>query len=134
MGNQKGQSDPVYDTHEKYYENVAQECHATIIENVPEYSPDVIQAELGDEWDMKHAVIDPRVFGVGAARSRLYAICWKKDEVTWRKDVVMEEVIELLTSTVATNASDFYWQQLPKTQLTPAQVFWLLNFFPNSRS
>lgn len=96
-----------------------------VIENVPEYKAEIIERELGKQWSIKHCVIDPRVLGVPACRTRLYAIAWKHAEVNWRNDIIMEDVIEVLTSRVVGNAGAFFWDDLPKTQLRPAQDFWL---------
>ena len=122
MGKQRQQADPVYKTHEAYYKKLSQLCDILVVENAPEYAQTVIEAELGPTWSVRSEVIDPRVFGIGAARSRRYAICWKTEAATWRSDVKMSEVIDLLTSSVATKAGSFYWQTLPKSTLTNAQV------------
>ena len=123
MGKQLRESDPCFKTHQSYYKQVKSLVDVMLIENVPEYKPSVIQKELGPEWQIQSAVVDPRVFGVAASRSRLYAICWKTETVTWRDDVKMEEVIDLLTSSVVADAGSFYWKHLLKSQLTDAQVF-----------
>ena len=123
MGKQLRESDPCFKTHQSYYEQVKPLVDVMLIENVPEYKPCVIQKELGPEWQMESAVVDPRVFGVAASRSRLYAICWKTETVTWRADVKMKEVIDLLTSSVVAEAGTFYWKDLPKSKLTESQVF-----------
>lgn len=81
--------------------------------------------ELGDEWKIVTAVLDPRALGVPASRSRIYAIAWRSSKVQWRPEVHLETVIEALTSRLVADASVFYWMDAPKSTLTPAQVNWL---------
>lgn len=96
-----------------------------IIENVPEYKEHIIAHELGSEWKIVTAVLDPRALGVPASRSRIYAIAWMSSKVQWRPEVHLETVIEALTSRLVADASIFYWMDAPKSTLTPAQDNWL---------
>ena len=123
IGKRKGTTDPAYETHRQYYKKLKKMCHVFIIENVPQYGEQNIRDELGPEWCMRSHVIDPRIFGIGAARSRLYAICWKVSTVHWRDDVSMEAILEALTASVEFGAGSFFWQDLPMDTLTPAQAF-----------
>lgn len=123
IGNRKGTADPAYETHRQYYKKMKTLCEVLIIENVPEYGETHIRDELGPEWGIRSHVIDPRIFGIGAARSRLYAICWKVKTIHWREDVSMEAILEALTASVEFGAGGFFWQDLPKDTLTQAQAF-----------
>ena len=96
-----------------------------IIENVPEYKEHIIAQELGSEWKIVTAVLDPRALGVPASRARIYAIAWRSSKVQWRPEVHLETVIEALTSRLVADASIFYWMDAPKSTLTPAQDNWL---------
>lgn len=61
-----------------------------LIENVPEYEKHIIASELGNTWDLDmSAVIDPRIFGIPAARPRLYVLAFNKDKVQPRPDVCL---------------------------------------------
>lgn len=124
MGSKRGTADARYVTHTSYYQN-KDLFDALLVENVPEYRVEVIKSELGDKWLTKHCILDPRVFGVAAARTRLYCIAYHSERVTWREDVVLEEVIDQLTSSVVATAGSFYWDTLPASILTPNQVYWL---------
>ena len=127
MGPGKRENGKSFETHTSYYRSAATLCQVLVIENVPEYGRQVIQDQLGPMWSIKTMVIDPRIFGVCVARSRQYAICWKSEEVTWRQDVSLEKIIELLTSTAEATAISCFWQDLPKSSLTDAQALWLLS-------
>ena len=102
-----------------------------LIENVPEYKQEIIANQLGNEWEIKSAVLDPRALGIPASRSRIYAIAWRSSKVRWRPEVHLETVIEALTSRLVADASIFYWMDAPKSTLTPAQVNWLGLVFPS---
>ena len=123
IGKRHGEDSAAFQTHRAHYASAKKLCNVMIIENVPEYKAEIIERELGKQWSIKHCIIDPRVLGVPACRTRLYAIAWKHAEVNWRNDLIMEDVIEVLTSRVVGNAGAFFWDDLPKTQLRPAQDF-----------
>ena len=100
-------------------------CHVLLVENVPEYGEVIVASELGPLWSTKSCVIDPRIYGVPASRSRRYIIAWRKSAVQWREDVRLEDIIEVLTSHVVADAGIFFWKECPKTKLSAAQAFWL---------
>ena len=95
---------------------------ALLIENVPEYSPDVVRAELPDTWDLKYCVIDPRIFGLPAARSRIYLVAWDTTKAFWRPEIQIEDIVEALTAQVVRDASMFFRKSCPKSNLTVAQA------------
>ena len=101
--------------------------NALLIENVPEYKEAVVLQELPPTWLTKSCVIDPRLFGFPASRSRIYLIAWDPEAVSWRADVQVEDVVEALTSFVTRDASIFFWKQLPKSNLSGAQALWPQN-------
>ena len=98
--------------------------NALLIENVPEYSPAVVRSELPATWDLKSCVIDPRIFGLPAARSRIYLVAWDTTKVFWRSEIQIEDIIEALT---ARDASIFFWKSCPKSDLTVAQALRLIH-------
>ena len=71
MGRQRGVEDAAFRTHEAYYQTVAGSglCDALFIENVPEYRVGIIKDELGPGWELKYSILDPRAFGIPAART-----------------------------------------------------------------
>ena len=122
MGLMRGQSDPAFVTHEAYYEHVKKHCDAVLIENVVGYQPSIIRSKLGNEFEVRSTTLDPRCFGIPAARTRLYAICWRKAKVIWRSDVDMNSILDILSSQVGGTYNIFWWKNLPPSSLTPAQV------------
>lgn len=100
--------------------------NALLIENVPEYSPAVVRSELPATWDLKSCVIDPRMFGLPAARARIYLIAWDTTKVFWRSEIQIEDIIEALTARVIKDASIFFWKSCPKSDLTVAQALRLI--------
>lgn len=91
MGLQTGVTDPRFDTHRCYFESISRVSDVMVIENVPEYSVTIVEAELkktgcGD-WACESAVIDPRVVGIPTARARLYIVAFNKLVARWREDV-----------------------------------------------
>eukprot|EP00438_Fugacium_kawagutii_P000869 Skav215100 [mRNA] locus=scaffold899:136949:138049:- [translate_table: standard] len=121
IGNKKRKDGPSYKLHKAYYKTVKKLYEAFILENVAEYSVAIIRSELGPNWEVKSVILDPRVFGHAACRARVYAICFNTEKVAWVDRISMEGVIEVLTASVAADASIFWWQRLPKSTLTPGQ-------------
>lgn len=76
MGKGKGVSDDVFATHEAYYD-ASSLWDAMIIENVPEYPPSIPLGRLGPGWAAQHCILDPRIFGIPASRSRFYMIAYR---------------------------------------------------------
>lgn len=96
-----------------------------LIENVPEYPESLIKQELGPGYSVRSIVIDPRILGIPAARTRRYAIAWRHSKVKWRPEINLEDVVATVTANLVGDASMFWWQDLPISDLTPAQVVWL---------
>lgn len=129
MGKKTGTADPRFKCHKEYYKKIKFTHSAMLIENVPEYGEEIILQSLGDEWSVKSLVIDPRVLGIPAARSRLYALAWRHSKVTWRPDVSLESIVEAMTSQVVADASIFHWRDIPQDNLSPAAVAFQNLFF-----
>lgn len=122
MGKRRGVEDTAFRTHESYHRAMTGLCDILLVENVAEYPLTVIENQLGSEWGMKHAILDPRAFGVPASRARLYALCWRKSKIRWRADVILEDMLDLFTAQVTSDASLFFWKTLPPSVLTPSQA------------
>jgi len=91
-----------------------------LIENVPEYGVEIIQAKLGPNFEVKGVRLDPRVFGLPAARPRLYALAFSKCHVQWVEGFDLMKFIDALTSQVAMTVSSYWWSEGPPSKLTPA--------------
>ena len=122
MGKRRGVHDAAYETHRAYYKSMTGLCDLLLIENVPEYDPKLVQQELGPLWDLKWSILDPRAFGVPAARTRVYILAWRKDKLQWRSDVDMNSIIDTLTMQCVSNAGMFFWKALGPSALTNSQV------------
>lgn len=99
MGAQEGTAAPAFATHESYYKQMGKIHDILLVENVPEYDTDIPQQHLdqlrddGEErgmWGSVCAVVDPRIFGVPAARARLFYLAFRKDRVKLRTDVCLD--------------------------------------------
>jgi len=79
MGKGEQHNDPKYVCHQKYYELAPRVADLILLENVPEYNvEEVVRRELGNTWKCVSAVVDPRLFGFGTSRARVYGLAWKK--------------------------------------------------------
>lgn len=125
-GTRRGTNHPVFKLHQRYFQKMCACNNALLIENVPEYSPAVVRSELPATWDLKSCVIDPRMFGLPAARARIYLIAWDTTKVFWRSEIQIEDIIEALTARVIKDASIFFWKSCPKSDLTVAQALRLI--------
>ena len=114
-----------FETHEALYENVSPEMDIQIVENVPEYSEDVVRSRLPADFDMKWMKIDPRILGLPAARARIYYLAWRKSKLQWAKGFSLQEFMDSITSQVKLAASDYWWMDLPRSNLTSSEDTWL---------
>ena len=80
-----------------------------LIENVPEYPESLIKQELGPGYSVRSIVIDPRILGIPAARTRRYAIAWRHSKVKWRPEINLEDVVATVTANLVGDASMFWW-------------------------
>ena len=80
MGKLKGTCDPVYKTHRRFTDVIADDYDVAIVENVPDYPEKGLLNQLRRKskapWKMAYLVIDPRLLGFLAARTRKYIIAW----------------------------------------------------------
>lgn len=125
MGKRLRTQDAQFNTHEALYANIAPGQQVQIVENVTEYPTSLIQQKLGDDFELKSVKIDPRIFGVPCCRARLYAIAWGKDMLQWTDHFSLEDFLDCLTSQVALDALEYWWMDLPTSQLTPGEEVWL---------
>ena len=87
MGPQPGVADPRFRCHQDYYKKIKATHDILTIENVPEYSVEIPASELGHDWRLESAVIDPRHLGIPASRARLFVLAWNTRKVKLRGDV-----------------------------------------------
>eukprot|EP00435_Cladocopium_sp_Y103_P022441 s2836_g5.t1 len=135
MGSRLERNDPSIETHDAYYDNVASEQDVNIVENVPEYEKEVkrVKASLGPGWNVLAVKLDPRVFGLGVARARIYIVAIRTSKLRWKPKFSMQEFIDALTSQVCLVATDYWWKNLPPQILSPSDETWL-HFFIAERN
>lgn len=124
MGLQKKKNDPVFQVHKAYYLVAGSTSDLMLLENVTEYDEiGTIEEFLGKKWGVASARVDPRNFGYGASRPRMYAICWNKEKLQWSKNpaLSLESLLNLLLARPRMAARDFFWQDLPKSKLTASE-------------
>lgn len=107
------------------YENISPNVDIQIIENVPEYEEKGYEQslacqKLGEDFDGKSFKIDPRVLGLPTARARVYILAWKKAKFSWSPDFSLMEFLDVVTSQVTLDASEYWWMDIPRTKLTPS--------------
>ena len=132
MGYGLGEEDERFQCHEKYYEQAERSAMINFIENVPEYPvEDMVTRYLnhGDPhgpWRTNYARLDPRVFGFGSARPRVYAITYDSRMVQWDKLFGFIDVLLALRAQPLMEAKDFFWLNLPPTKLSSSEetLFW----------
>ena len=125
MGNGLKDADPKYAVHSKYYANARDTVDVILLENVPEYELErVASRELGPAWACQAVVVDPRLFGFGASRARVYGLCWNKKNITVDSLFPILKTLEALKARAIMRAQDFYWQKYSSVYklLTPSEV------------
>lgn len=125
MGKQQRTLDPVWKVHEAFFDLAGKTADCIILENVTEYRE--FKQELGPSWEVTSARIDPRHFGFGAARPRLYAVCFRRDRLQWNPcpSMSLHSLLSCLLARPNMKAEDFYWQDLPQAKLTASEESWL---------
>ena len=119
MGKRLQTEDHRFGTHTAYFENIAVDQDLNIIENVTEYNLEILEHALPG-FSLSPLKIDPRVFGLGAARTRLYVIAIRIGKLKWKDNFSLVEFFDVLTSQVVLSASKYYWMNLPASILSPS--------------
>ena len=109
MGSRRQMDDPNFCTHTAYFENVACTHDLNIIENVPEYGVDIVRAALGPRFDIKAVKIDPRILGLGVARSRIYIVAIHKSKLKCPDVPSGSGLYRLLLEKAASSKSLWMW-------------------------
>ena len=86
-----------------------------------EYDIEIISKNLGPSFEVRAVRIDPRIFGVPAARARLYALAINKEKVQWAPGFDLLEFIDILTSRVVMSVHSYWWMDLPQSNLSEAE-------------
>ena len=126
MGLGRKEDDPVFMCHEKFYKEVPTLADIALLENVPEYQQEkMVETRLGSEWGSWTTVLDPRLFGFGCARPRIYTICWRKKHFSQDPRFKFQDILDCLKARPTLTADDYWFLKLPKRQLTDSEDFQL---------
>ena len=129
MGNREKEKGIQHQTHVSYYKHVRESnASVAVIENVPEYEEALVKKELGKGWDLDSVRLDPRCFGLGCARARVFIVCWRTNKVRWVSPFTLRSFVGLLRSRAVMKAGDYFFMDVPKAKLSDSAVPWLLNF------
>ena len=121
MGKRLQEQDIAFATHEQYYKEYTKCNDLLILENVPEYKEKLVASHLGPSWAMDSTRLDPRIFGMGVSRPRVYIICWRKNVLKWTADFRLDEFVRALAAKPVLTAGNYFWQKIPETTLTAAE-------------
>ena len=124
MGRRLQTADPLYQTHEAYYKNVAVDQDVNIIENVPEYHVQLVRNSLHG-FHVTDFKLDPRIFGMGTARARVYLVCIRSTKLKWKKGWCWQTFLDALTANKVLVSGDYWWRTLPSQTLSQSDVPWL---------
>ena len=121
MGKREKAKSAVYHTHRAYFKKYRKKMDLMLVENVTEYGQSHVQKELGDEFAIQSAYVDPRLFGLGVARSRVFLLCWRKTCLRWVAPWSLNEFVSAFVAEPTLTARSYFWQRHPEAQLTPAE-------------
>ena len=124
MGRRLQTADPLYQIHEAYYKNVAVDQDVNIIENVPEYHVQLVRNSLHG-FHVTDFKLDPRIFGMGTARARVYLVCIRSTKLKWKKGWCWQTFLDALTANKVLVSGDYWWRTLPSQTLSQSDVPWL---------
>ena len=106
-GLRKGKKDPRFEAHIVWLKFRVIRGEAIIIfENVPGYPVSELIKALGDSYTIFFAKLDPRQFGFGCARQRLYCLLLHKEKARWSCHLSFGNILEALHARPAMTAKD----------------------------
>ena len=120
MGSRLQEDDPRFATHKAYYTEYGGTSDLMLIENVTEYPVSLVKQHLGADWEVFSICVDPRNVGLGVSRARVYIVAFRKSKLAWTAPYTLSEFLDCVASKHIIAARDYFWQDLPKAELTPA--------------
>lgn len=123
MGLRGHETDPVYATHEQFYDLSSDDGTAVmLLENVPEYQmEEMVHSHMGPQWTVETACIDPRHFGMGCARPRRYGIAWDRTKVCWRKNMSFQAILLSMFAQPMMDALSYFTKKAQPATLTESE-------------
>ena len=116
----KGEMDEKFQVHKKYWDQAPKVADILLIENVTEYELEkYVERFLGPEYESLVARVDPRLWGFGCARPRVYGLVWHKACGQWNASFPFEEILRALKAEPVMKAQDFFYLETPPRKLTP---------------
>lgn len=125
MGLKTKEAHPQFASHESYYEQYKKVSDIMIVENVVEYGSAITKERLGPEREVQSLCVDPRNFGLGVARARIYMLCWNTKRVRWDSPLTLAELLDAVASRRVLTAKNYFWQRRPCSLLSDAEDPWL---------
>lgn len=126
MGRREREQGAAFQTHRAYFENTAPKQDVLIIENVPEYSESLVMTHLqkycGDVFALHSIRLDPRMLGMGAARARVFMVCYNKKVLRWIDErFTLTDLVKCLASKQLLTAEHYFWAKIPPKILTKSE-------------
>ena len=111
------------------YEKIKNHFDAAILENVPEYKPALARKMLPPCWHVTSMRLDPRAFGFGAARPRVYILMYNTAVLKWDEGCAdFKELLLELGARPQMTAGDYSWDGAPvRRALSDAQAGTFMN-------
>ncbi|CAK9006394.1 unnamed protein product, partial [Durusdinium trenchii] len=125
MGKRQAEKDSRFSAHEAWYshETSPHGSDIVILENVTEYRQSIVRGHFKSPlYEMQTACIDPRLFGEGSARARLYCVIYKTRKFSWDESMSLAEFLSMLKMRPQMSALSYFWQPLPKSILSKTQA------------
>ena len=123
MGKRLGTEDVQYKTHVKYFEEYPDNHDLLCLENVTEYKQELVESNLKQhgDWKVASVKLDPRHFGLGVGRARIYLLCWRQNKLKWDAPFTLSSFVTSLMARPHLLAEDYFWRKLPRGILTSAE-------------
>lgn len=91
-----------------------------IMENMPEYTDARIRAEFTpSQYLVQSIVIDPLLLEQSCARARIYIVVMDMQQLSWDSSFTLQDTFEKLRRRSQLSASDYFWNNVAATALTP---------------
>ena len=130
MGKQLGTKDVLWKTHKQFAKVVSPGYDVLVVENVPQYNAATLCAVLNRHvpqktWRSQSVTVDPRLFGMKAARPRKYILYWKADKVAWCPQIPnLEDFVSALAADPHKSLSvhDYWSETAAASKLTTSEA------------
>lgn len=124
MGNGRKIQDPRFAVHDSWYAHEKrQDVDIVGLENVTEYDLGIVKSRFPPpKYQVQSEKVDPRIFGDGCSRARLYAIIYKTSKYQWDANMPLSKFLDMLKMQPRMSALSYFFMDLPKSYLTEKQA------------